>query len=285
MLVADLGVHACHLGVLERLDEGDRVAERGQQDVAAGLVGLGLDREAQVVALVEHVLREHVDALLVARQGRLHVLGGVVLGALAAAPHDEGLGAQLGGEVDVAEHLAEREAADAAVVGGEAAVLEDGCAEEVGRHHRHDDAGRVERALEAVDLLLALGVGRAEREEVVVVEGQAVGAEAVEVLDGLDHVEIGAGRPAERVGTGVADRPESEGELVVAGGCGRHVRGPRRRERLLSSPTYALEAVSTRAWPSFLPARASRRASPEEVRAGCMPLSSPVLCCWPQRTW
>ena len=46
--------------------------------------------------------------------------------------------------------------------------------------------------------------------------------EAVEVLDGLDDVEVGAGRAAERVGAGVADRPESEGELVVARGGGGH---------------------------------------------------------------
>ena len=76
------------------------------------------------------------------------------------------------------------------------------------------------RLLEAVDLLLALGVGRAEREQVVVVEGQAVGAELGELLDGVHDVERGAGRAAERVGPVVADGPESERELVVAGGGG-----------------------------------------------------------------
>ena len=51
-LVRDLGVHADHLGVLERLDEVQRVADGRQEDVAARLVGLGLHREAQVVAVV-----------------------------------------------------------------------------------------------------------------------------------------------------------------------------------------------------------------------------------------
>src|SRR5690606_27892889 len=60
LLVADLGVEAHELGVLELVDEGERVADRRQQDVAAGLVGLGLDREADVVALVERVLAEQV---------------------------------------------------------------------------------------------------------------------------------------------------------------------------------------------------------------------------------
>ena len=74
-----------------------------QQDVAAGLVGLGLDREAQVVALVEDVVAEDVERLLVAVERGLDVLGRPGLGALAAAPGHEDLRAELGGEVDVVE--------------------------------------------------------------------------------------------------------------------------------------------------------------------------------------
>ena len=55
-------------------------------------------------------------------------------------------GAELGGEVDVAQDLAQGEAADAAVVGGEAAVLEDRVAEQVGGDHRDDHAGGLQRA-------------------------------------------------------------------------------------------------------------------------------------------
>ena len=50
-LVRDLGVHADHLGVIERVDEGQHVAGRRQEDVAARLVRLGLERELQVVLL------------------------------------------------------------------------------------------------------------------------------------------------------------------------------------------------------------------------------------------
>ena len=199
------------------------MAEGRQQDVAAGLVRLGLDGEPDVVALVGDVLAEQVDGLAVALERLPDVLRGVVLGALAAAPHDEGLGAELGGEVEVADHLAHREAAHGAVVRGEAAVFEDGGAEQVGGDHRDDQAGVGEGALEAVDLLLALGVGRAEGEEVVVVEGEAVGAELGELLDGVHGVEGRAGGAAERVGAVVADGPEAEGELVGGGGSGcRH---------------------------------------------------------------
>ena len=97
---------------------GSRMSPRGS-------FGLGSMREPQVVALVDDVAGEQVDALAVAVERGADVLGRVVLGALAAAPHDEGLGAELGGEVDVAQHLAQREAAHGAVVAGEAAVLED----------------------------------------------------------------------------------------------------------------------------------------------------------------
>ncbi|MDQ1175205.1 hypothetical protein QE430_003512 [Microbacterium testaceum] len=220
LLVADLGVQAHELGALERVDERDRVAERRQQDVAARLVGLGLDGEADVVALVGDVVAEQVDGLAVALERLADVLRGIVLGALAAAPHDEGLGAELGGEVEVAQHLAQRETTHLTVVRGEAAVLEHGGREEVGGHHRRDDAGVVHRALEAVDLLLTLGVGGAEGEEVVVVEGQAVGAELGELLDGVDDVEGLTRGAAEGVGAVVADGPETERELVVAGGGG-----------------------------------------------------------------
>ena len=66
LLVPDLGVDADQLGPVEGLDERQRVADGRQQDVAARLVGLGLDREPQVVALVDDVLAEEVERLLVA---------------------------------------------------------------------------------------------------------------------------------------------------------------------------------------------------------------------------
>ena len=140
------------LGTLELVDERQRVADRRQQDVAAGLVGLGLDREPHVVALVHDVLpRAGRRPPCSGRARRADVLGGARLGALAAAPADVDLGAELGGQVEVAHHLADREAADVAVVGGEAAVLEDRVGEEVGGRGRDDQAGVGEALLEAGD--------------------------------------------------------------------------------------------------------------------------------------
>ena len=69
-----------------------------------------------------------------------HVLAGTGLGALAAAPQHVGRRAELGGQVDVAQHLGQREPAHVAVVGGERAVLEDRVAEQVRGRHRHHQA-------------------------------------------------------------------------------------------------------------------------------------------------
>jgi hypothetical protein len=198
------------------------VADRGQQDVAAGLVGLGLQREADAVALVLGVLRDRVDGLAVAVEGRADVLRRVGLGALAAAPHDERLRAELGGQVDVAQHLAQRVPADAAVVAGEAAVLEDRVGEQVRGHHGHGQTGRVDRLAEQRDPLVALAALGAERDEVVVVQRDAPRAEVGQLVHGLDRVEHRAGRVTERVARLPADRPQAEAEPVLASGLRCH---------------------------------------------------------------
>ncbi|MBG9885071.1 hypothetical protein ABE10_00415 [Bacillus toyonensis] len=198
------------------------MSQSGQEDVAARLVRLRLDRETDVVPAVGDVGGEQVHRLAVALQGEAHVLRRVILRPLAPAPHDERPGPELGGEVEVAQRLSQCEPSDRAVVRREPAVLEHGGGEQVGRHHRDAQSGTGERALETVDLLPALGIGGAEGEEVVVVEGQTVRAELGQPLDDVDHIERGTGRTAERIGAGVADGPEPEGELVVEGGDERH---------------------------------------------------------------
>ena len=123
-LVRHLGVDAHHLGAVQHRDEVQRMAHGGQEDVAAGLVGLGLDGELQLVALLDHVVGQQVDRLAVTLERVARVLGHAHLGALAPAPEDVDLGAELGPEVDGEHRLADRRPAHAAVVGGEGAVLE-----------------------------------------------------------------------------------------------------------------------------------------------------------------
>ena len=214
-LVCHLGVEAHHLGVVEGLDEGKRMADGRQEGVAARLVGLGLDREADVVALVLDVAGEEVQGLAVALEGILRLLGGGSLHALTATPEDVRRRAELGGHVEIAHRLSERVAAYIAIVGGEGTVLEERMPEEVGGGHRADDAGLVERLLEAIELGPTLGLRSPERHEVVVVEAHTPGADVSEALDVVHRVDRRARGVAERVAPGVTDRPHAEGEAVL----------------------------------------------------------------------
>ena len=135
LLVPDLGVEADHLGVLELADQRQRVADGRQQDVTARLVRLRFESEAHGVTLVTDVGAHEVQGLDHPVQRCADVLARAVFGALPAAPHHEGLGAQLGREVDVAEHLRRRVATHLAGVRSEAALLEDRVAEQVRRDH------------------------------------------------------------------------------------------------------------------------------------------------------
>ena len=74
LLVPDLGVEPDHPRLVELGDQRERVADGRQQDVAAGLVGLGLEGEADVVATVLDVGAEQVERLRVAVERRLDVL-------------------------------------------------------------------------------------------------------------------------------------------------------------------------------------------------------------------
>ena len=192
-----------------------RGADGRQQDVAARLVRLGLDGEPNVVAVVDRVLRQHVDALGVARERRPDVLGRVGLGAFAPTPEHVGLRAEFDGKVEVAHDLAQCVAANRAVVAGEATVLEHRVGEQVGGRHRHDEASFGERVLEPSDVLLAIRVTAPERDQVIVVERHTVSTELGEPVHGLDRVEGGPGRVAERVARLPAHSPEPEGEAVL----------------------------------------------------------------------
>ena len=141
LLVADFGVDADQLGVLQLGDERQRVPGGRQQDVAARLVRLGLDREPQRVSVVNDVLGQHVERFLVPLERGPHVLAAPRLRAFPAAPAHVHPGPQLGRQVDIADRLGQREPADVPVICGERALLEDRAAEQVRRGRRHDQAG------------------------------------------------------------------------------------------------------------------------------------------------
>ena len=149
--MGELGVQTHHVGPLELADEGQGVADRGQEDVAARLVGLRLEGDAQTEVLRSDVLAAEVDGLLVAVERGTDVLGRVGLDALPAAPHHVDLGAELGPELHRFARLPHGEAPDRRIVRREGALLEDGPPEEVGRRHRDLHPGLVEGGPEALE--------------------------------------------------------------------------------------------------------------------------------------
>ncbi len=222
VLVRDLGVHPDHLGVLERLDEGQHRADRGQIDVGPRLVRLGLEREPQVVALITHVAAQEVEGVGVPPEGGQRILRRIGLHALSPAPEDVGGGAELHAEIDGAHRLLERERAHTRVVRREGPVAEHRVAEQVRGGHRHDEAGRIQRLAEVGHDLIALVRARVDRHEVVVVQVHSPCADLGQELDELDGREHLARGIPEGVEAGVTDRPQPEREPVLLCGFVRH---------------------------------------------------------------
>ena len=215
VLVGDLGIHAHQLRVVEGRDEPEIGAGGREVDVAARLVRLRLEGEAVVVAVGDRVLAQEVQRLAEPPDGDVGAPAAVRLGPLAPAPHDEDPGAQLGPEVHRPHRLLHREGPNRGVVGGERAVLEGGVGEQVRGDHGHDEAVVAARLPELAHDAVALGRGRVDGHEVVVVEVHAPGADLAEQRYELDRGQPRPDRLAERVAAGVADRPQAERELVL----------------------------------------------------------------------
>jgi len=194
---ATSGVETHELGPLERGDEVQGVPDRGQEEVAARLVGLRLEREAEPVLLCLGVLHQRVDGLPVAVERVPGILGHTGLGALAAAPADTHLGPQLRAQVDGAHRLADRRAPHSAVVGGERPVLERRMPEEIRRSHTDAHVRFLEGGLEAGHDTVALRGGDAPGNGILVVEAHAPCAELAEPPHGIGGVERRARRGAE----------------------------------------------------------------------------------------
>ncbi len=200
--------------MLQLADERQRVADRRQQDVAPGLVRLGLKGEADVVVALAYVAAEQVDGLFVAAERGPHVLGRVRLGPLAAAPAHVGGGAQRGGQVEVARDLAQRVTPHVAVVAGEGPVAEDGVREQVRGGHGHFQPGLGECFPERRDRPFAIGF---DGEQVVIVESDTVGPQLGQTVHALDGIEGRPGGIPERIARLPADRPQTERESIVRG--------------------------------------------------------------------
>ena len=212
--VGNLRVYAAHFGMVERFDESQHRAGGRQEQVAARLVGFGLQREAQVVALVADVAEQEVQRVAEQLVAAGQVFSGVNFGALAAAPEHVRLGPELNPQVDGAHGLLDGELTHLGIVGGERAFFEDRVREEVGGGHRHLQAVVGQRPFEGGNDRVALARSRVEGDQVVVVEVDSVDAQGGELLDhalGRNHPAHGI---AKRVTTRIADGPEAKREHV-----------------------------------------------------------------------
>ena len=214
LFVRDLRVHADQLGVRERRDEAQVRAGRRHVDVAARLVGLGLEREAISVLPVDGVLAEIVHRLAQALDGLVRAAAGIRFGSLASAPQHERLGAQLGAQIHRAHRLLHRVRTHARVVGSEGSVAEDRIVEEVHGRHRHDQVVLLARPREVTDDPVTLGGRGVDRHEIVVVEVHAPCADLAQERGGVDRRERRADGVAEGIAAAIADGPETERELV-----------------------------------------------------------------------
>ena len=207
VFVRDLGVDADHLGVFERLDEGKHRAGGGEEDVAARLVGLGLERELDLVPLVLHVAAQEIHRLAHPFQCVERVLPRVRFRSLPTAPENVDAGSQRDAQVDRVHRFLKRIGADFRIVARERAVAEGGIAEEIRGGHRHHEPGVRERLPEAGDDLPARRGRCVDRHEVVVVKVHAPRADFGEQAHDFDRRQRCAHRRAERVAARVADGP------------------------------------------------------------------------------
>ena len=222
VLVRHLRIHADHFRVVERLDEGQHVADRRQIEVAARLVRLRLQREAQIIALIDHIFTQKVERLLEPFSGIGRTLAGVRLCAFPPAPEDIRAGAALNAQVDGGHRLLQRVGPHLRVIAGEGAVPKCRVRKKIRRRHRHDQAVLVQRLFEVAHDPVAPGRGRIDRHQVVVMEVDAPRADLPQKLDQLHRRAHLPHRVAERVASNVADGPKTKTEFIFRFGCIGH---------------------------------------------------------------
>ncbi len=124
--------------MIERLEERQHVTGSRVVDVAARFVGLGFQRELEIILLVQNILTQEVHCLPRTLDGNDRVFGGVGLGPLAPAPEHIDLRAQLHTQVDGVHRFLQCIGAHFRVIGCKRAVLEGWVREQVGRRHGDD---------------------------------------------------------------------------------------------------------------------------------------------------
>ena len=140
VLVGDFGIHAAHLGMIQRRNQRQIRSRDGEIHMPARLVRLGLERELVAELLADAVFAQEIDRLAESLDRIDRVLGRIRFDAFAAAPEDVNLRAAFRAEFHRPHRLLNRISANPRIVAGERAILEDRIGEQIRRRHRHDQA-------------------------------------------------------------------------------------------------------------------------------------------------
>src|SRR5579883_588528 len=173
VFVRHLWIDTNHLWMVQRVDEGEHVADGWQVDIGARLIWLRLQSEAQVVAVVNYILAQEVHGVAHALEGHNRVFRRLRVNAFAPAPEDVNAGSQLRAQIDCLHGLLQSVGAYCGVIRGESSIFEDRVEEEIGSGHRHDHAVVVQSLFEVAHDAVALGRRGVYGTEVVVVQADA----------------------------------------------------------------------------------------------------------------
>ncbi len=110
------------------------------------------------------------------------------------------------------------ESADGRIGAGESPVFEHGMIKEIGRGHGGLDAPVAKGFFQILEDLVALRGRRPERNDVVVVEFEAVAIPLRQAADAIQRTQLWAGLVPERIAPAVLQAPNAEGEFVFFGG-------------------------------------------------------------------
>ena len=195
VFVRHFGVDADHLGMVEGGDESQHVTGGWVVDIAARFVGLGFEREFQIIFLIERIFAQEVHRFAVAFDGFDRALARIRFGAFASAPEDVDLRAEFHAQVNGVHRLLQGIGAHFWIVGGESAILEDRVAEQVGGRHRDNETGISQRLAEILFDGFGFGGGGVDRDQVVVVEVDAVRADFAQQVNKFGGCFVLAHRP------------------------------------------------------------------------------------------
>ena len=186
LFVCHLRVDAHHLRMIKRGNKSQHVTGGGIIDIAARFVGFGFQGKLQIILLIQDIITQEVYRLSVALNGFHRVFTRIRFSALTPTPENVDFRSKFHAQVDGVHRLLESIRAHPGVVGCERAVFENGITKQVGGRHRDDQTGFLEGNLEVPDNAIPFGGGGVDRDQIVVVEVDAVCSDLRQQVSELD---------------------------------------------------------------------------------------------------